>query len=66
MTPPTDRERALERELRLIKGPTPDEVETVQCACERGWMMPLDPPDWIEQHADAAAYLKALETPHAG
>jgi len=29
-------------------------------------MMPLDPPDWIEQHADAAAYLKALETPHAG
>ncbi|OYW47621.1 MAG: hypothetical protein B7Z36_02320 [Novosphingobium sp. 12-63-9] len=38
---------------------TPEQTETFQRAIERGWEMPLDPPDLPEMLADASAYLAA-------
>lgn len=54
----------LRRELRIIKGPTTDEVETFQQAFERGFTLPGDPPEWDEMLEKATAFLKSSEDGH--
>lgn len=55
----------LRRELRLLKGPTPDEVETFQQAFERGFTLPGDPPEWDEMLVQATAFLAQQDNPDA-
>lgn len=51
------RVEALERAERLRKGPSAAQVEVFQQACERGWQIPSEPPEWDVMHQMATDFL---------
>ncbi len=52
---------ALRRVIHVSKGPSPENVEIVQSAFDRGWSIPLDPPEWPEMLAQAQEFLAARQ-----
>lgn len=53
---------ALRRVIHVSKGPSPENVEIIQSAFDRGWSIPLDPPEWPEMLAQAQEFLAARKS----